>query len=135
MIRLVLDTSTLISALGWKKGNPRKIFEDCLSGKYQLIESIDLINEFLKVFNRDKFSFISKEDKQEFIVRLFEICNLVEPKTKLNIIEDDPEDNIVLECALEGNANYIISSDPHVLKLKEFKGIKIVNPKEFLDLF
>ena len=134
MIRLVLDTSTLISALGWKKGNPRKIFEDCLSGKYQLIESIDLINEFLKVFNRDKFSFISKEDKQEFIVRLFEICNLVEPKTKLNIIEDDPEDNIVLECALEGNANYIISSDPHVLKLKEFKGIKIVNPKEFLDL-
>src|SRR3989344_5360634 len=124
MIRLVLDTSTLISALGWKKGNPRKIFEDCLSGKYQLIESIDLINEFLKVFNRDKFSFISKEDKQEFIVRLFEICNLVEPKTKLNIIEDDPEDNIVLECALEGNANYIISSDPHVLKLKEFKGIK-----------
>lgn len=135
MIRLVLDTSTLISALGWKKGNPRKIFEDCLSGKYQLIESIDLINEFLKVFNRDKFSFISKEDKQEFIVRLFEICNLVEPKTKLNIIEDDPEDNIVLECALEGNANYIISSDSHVLKLKEFKGIKIVNPKEFLDLF
>ena len=43
-------------------------------------------------------------------------------------------DNIVLETALEGKADYIISGDGHLLKLKEFKGTKIVNSKEFLDL-
>lgn len=133
MIRLVLDTNILISALGWKEGNPRKIFEGCLFGKYRLIESMDLIREFLDVFERDKFSFISEEDKQEFIVQLFEICDLIETKTKINIIEDDPKDNIVLECAYDGKAEYIVSGDPHLLKLKEFKGIKIITPKNFLD--
>jgi len=134
MIKVVLDTSILISALGWKKGNPRKIFEGCLSSKYQLIESIDLIKEFLEVFQRDKFSFIAKEDKQEFITNLLKICYLIDPKTKINIIKEDTDDNIVLECAFEGKVNYIISGDPHLLKLKEFKGIKIVKPKEFLDI-
>lgn len=134
MIRVVLDTSILISALGWKKGNPRKIFEGCLSGEYQLIESMDLIKEFLEVFQRDKFSFIAGEDKQEFITNLLKICYLVDPKIKIEIIHDDPDDNIVLECASKGKASYIISGDLHLLKLKEFKGIKIVKPNEFLNI-
>src|SRR3989344_8522558 len=107
MIKVVLDTSILISALGWKKGNPRKIFEGCLSSKYQLIESMDLIKEFLEVFQRDKFSFIVEEDKQEFITNLLKICYLVDPKTKINVIQDDPDDNIILECAFEGKAKRV----------------------------
>jgi len=134
MIRLVLDTNVLISALGWKDGNPRKIFEGCISGKYQLIESIDLIREFLDVFNRNKFSFISKEDKQEFVFQLLEMCELIETRTKIKAIKEDPNDNVVLECALDGKAKYIISGDPHLLNLKEFKGIKILKASDFLDL-
>ena len=49
---------------------------------------------------------------------------LVEPKRKFNIIIEDPDDNKILECAVEGNADYIISYDSHILKLKEFQGIK-----------
>ncbi|MBU0979714.1 MAG: putative toxin-antitoxin system toxin component, PIN family [Nanoarchaeota archaeon] len=131
MIRLVLDTNTLISALGWKDSNPRKILDRCLAGKYVLIESLELLKEFLIVIQRPKFDFIPEEDKKEFLTCLMNICELVEPEEKLDVIEDDPADNIVLECALAGKADYIITGDEHLLRLKEFKGMKIVSRRSF----
>jgi len=59
MIKVVLDTNELISAIGWKDGKPRKILDKCIEGKYILLESVDLLKEFLKVIQRRKFSFIS----------------------------------------------------------------------------
>jgi len=134
MTKIVMDTNTLISAIGWKKGNPRKIFEKCLAGEFTLARSTDLMKEFLKVMNRPKFNFISDEDKQAFSLHLLQVCELVETKTRLNIIKEDPDDNIVLECAVDAKADYIVSGDRHLLNLKEFKGIKIVSPRSFLTL-
>ncbi|MEK6982940.1 MAG: PIN domain-containing protein [Nanoarchaeota archaeon] len=67
MFNIVIDTNTLISALGWKKGNPRKVFEKCLFEECKLIESRNLIEEFTSVTKRSKFNFISEEEKQEFL--------------------------------------------------------------------
>ena len=58
---------------------------------------------------------------------------LVEPKARFDIIKEDLSDNKFLDCAHEGKVNYIISNDKHLLKLKEFKGIKIVKPKDFMN--
>jgi len=134
MIKIVLDTNTLISAIGWKEGKPRKVFEGCLSGKYRLIESTDLIKEFLKVMKRPKFDFISEEEVQTFVLNLLQISELIESKTKIDAVKSDPTDNIVLECAFEAKADYIISGDEHLLKLKEFEGITILTAAEFLNL-
>ena len=59
---------------------------------------------------------------------------IVKPTEKLNIVKDDPDDNKIIECAVEGSADYIISQDNHLLNLKEYKGIKIIKPEEFLSL-
>ena len=59
---------------------------------------------------------------------------IVEPKVKLDIAKEDPKDNIILECAKEGSVNFIITNDNHLLKLKEFEGIKILKPMELLKL-
>ena len=134
MTIVVLDTTTLISALGWKHGNPRKVFDLCVHDKYKLIESLDLIKEFILVINRPKFDFISVEYKNEFLLSFLQICDLVEPKEKLKVVKPDPKDDIVLECALAGKSNYIISGDKHLLDLKDFRGIKILTPKDFLSL-
>jgi|SRR3989338_8479901 len=134
MIRAVIDTNTLISALGWKEGNPRKVLELCILGKCRLMESLDLIKEFVSVISRHKFNFIAVEEKNQFLVFLLQISSLVKPKEKINAVKEDSKDNIVLECAVEAKADYIVSGDQHLLKLKEFKGIKIVTAKEFLDL-
>jgi putative PIN family toxin of toxin-antitoxin system len=132
MIRVVLDTNTLISAVGWKYSKPRRILETCLSGKYMLVESPGLLKEFVAVMERPKFNFIPEEQKKELVVRLINHCEIVEPKKKLNILKSDPADNKVLECALEGKAQYIISGDNHLLRLKDFMGIRIVTADEFL---
>lgn len=132
-MRVVLDTNALVSALGWE-GNPRAVFSGCVLGTYLLVESRDLLKEFLDVILRQKFSYLSREDIREFSVHLLQVCELVEPKRKLSIVREDPKDNIVLECAAEGKVDYIVSGDKHLLDLKEFEEIKIVTPAEFLKL-
>ncbi len=132
--RVVLDTNILISSVLIKFGNPRKIFEKFLNGEFILIESEEMLAEIRDVLFRPKFNYISLIEKENFIKNLLSLCNIVEPKQKIDIIKDDPDDNIILECALEGNADYIISGDEHLLGLKEFKGIKIISPKEFLNI-
>jgi len=134
MIKVVIDTNTLISAIGWKDTKPRKVLDGCLSRKWNLVESIDLLKEFLEVIQRPKFDFISEEDKREFLISLMNICDIVEPKKRLDIVKDDPDDNMVLECALEAKADYIISGDEHLQKLKAFENIKVVSPDDFLKL-
>lgn len=69
------------------------------------------------------------------VEKIIAIATLVEPVEKLNIVKEDPDDNMVLECAKAGKVDYIVSNDKHLLKLKEFEGIKIVTPKEFLQIF
>jgi len=133
VIRVVLDTNTLISAVGWKYSKPRRILEACLSGKYLLVESPGLMKEFLAVLERPKFNFFPEEEKKELVARLINYSEIVEPKKKLNIIKSDPADNKVLECDLEGRAQYIISGDNHLLKLKVFREIRILTPSDFLD--
>lgn len=133
MIRIVLDTNTIISAIGWKHSKPRRILEACLSGKYLLVESPGLLKEFAAVMERPKFGFIPEEQKKELVTRLINYCEIVEPTKKINIIKSDPADNKVLECALEGKAQYIVSGDNHLLRLKVYMGIRIVTAAEFLE--
>jgi len=129
-----MDTNTLISAIGWKEGKPRKVLDGCLAGKWNLIESLDMLKEFIEVIQRPKFDFISEEDKKEFLINLMNICDIVDPKKKLNVIKADPDDNMVLECALEGEVGFIVSGDDHLLDLKEFGGVRIVTADSFLKL-
>jgi putative PIN family toxin of toxin-antitoxin system len=127
----VLDTNLLISAVGWK-GKPRAILDLCIDNKLKLIESPQLIDEFIDVINRPKFSFIEPEVKIEIIISIFDISEIIEPNIKLDIVKEDEKDNRALECALAGNCDYIISGDSHLLKLQEFEGIKIYNASKFL---
>jgi uncharacterized protein len=59
---------------------------------------------------------------------------IVNPTEKVDVVTD-PDDNKFVEAALEGKAEYIVSQDKHLLILKEYRGIKVLHPNEFLDLF
>ena len=60
---------------------------------------------------------------------------IVELKEKIAAVKDDPKDNVFIETAVAGNVDYIISQDNHLLKLKEFRGIKIITPEEFNKIY
>lgn len=130
--KIVIDTNNLISALGWE-GKSKELFRKVIDKEYDLFISIKQIAELKEVVNYPKFSF-SEEQKSKFLEILFEVANIVDTKTNLNVIKEDPDDNILLECATETNADYIISGDEHLKKLKEFRKIKIVSVSEFLKI-
>ncbi len=88
--------------------------------------------EVLEVINRPKFDFIPKSDKEEFFKMLVEISELVESPVRLSIIEEDERDNRVLECAVSGEVDFIVSGDVHLLRLKKFGNIKIITCKDIL---
>lgn len=136
-MRVVLDTNILVSATFWI-GASNKIIKNIENKEIQLILSSEIIQEFSDVLNYEEIQNKIKDKKLEMqysVEKIISIATIIQPIIQLNVIEEDPDDNIILECAIEGNADYIISYDKCLLNLKEFKGIKILTPEEFLRIF
>lgn len=131
-IKIVVDTNVFISAFVFG-GKPLEIIQLFLKDKVELYISPFIINELARILE-EKFSW--EEDRIKKILEILELKAIkVYPKTKVSLIKEKKDDNRILECALEGKVDYIISGDrKHILPLKEFKGIKIVSVGEFLEI-
>jgi len=129
--RIILDTNVLISAFGWH-GKPRQIFERVLNKEFELLVSEKQIVEIKRVLSYPKLKF-TEEQKQRFLDILGNVARIVETHNDLDIIKEDPPDNMILEAAIEHKAAYIISGDFHLLKLGEFQSVKILTPAQFLE--
>jgi len=134
MIRVVLDTNVVISGLFWK-GNPHRLLMACKERKLKMVTSVDLLEELKTVLLREKKFGLNEKKVKEIITAIAQVSEIVVPKERLSVIKEHLSDNRVLECAKEGNAQYIISGDKHLLSLEEYKGIKIVKPTEAVKLF
>ncbi len=109
------------------------IFEKCLHGELKLVTSADQLDELMRVMNYPKFKF-TEEQKQTMLGIITAIATVVEIPKKLKVIEEDPDDDIILETACVGNVEYIVSGDPHLLTLGKFGRIKIVTVNDFLGM-
>jgi putative PIN family toxin of toxin-antitoxin system len=129
-VKVVLDTNVLISAIMFG-GKSRDILEMGISGKIKIAISQDILKELAEVLIGKKFrtpiAFV-----QQTIHELSEIAELVIVTVRINAVENDPDDNRILECAVSAKADYIVSGDSHLLTLKHFKKIKILSPSDFL---
>ena len=130
MIKVVLDTNVLISAFVFG-GNPRKIFEKAISEKIHLFISEPLLDEIKRVLSRPKFSY-SPKAIQTIIHELLLVSDLVTPTKTINLIKSDPDDNKILECAIESKADFIVTGDYHLLDLESYHKIKIISPIKFI---
>ena len=130
MKKVVLDTNVTISAFFWE-GNPRKIYDLARKGNLIMLLSDDMEKEFIRVLGYEKFG-LSPQEVMPFLRNLRTHARHVETKSKISMVMDDPTDNIFLECALDGGADFIISGDRHLLAIKVYKDIEIVGAKEFL---
>jgi putative PIN family toxin of toxin-antitoxin system len=129
--KVVLDTNVTISALFWD-GNPRKIYDLIRNGKLIMLLSDDMEKEFIRVVGYEKFG-LSPQEVMPFLRNLRTHARHVEKKSKISLVMDDPTDNIFLECALDGRADFIVSGDRHLLDIKVYGGVKIVRAGEFLS--
>lgn len=131
--KVVLDTNVLISALGWG-GPPEDCLELVLRDEVTNFYSLDIHDELSRVMDYPKFEF-SEEEKETFLEIILSRSVLVEPSQDVEAVKEDPSDNIFLECALEAEAEFVVSRDPHLLKIGKFKDTVILTPKAFLKRF
>ncbi len=126
-MRLVVDTNVIILAALWG-GVPRQTVEKAII-RHSLCFSLVMLQEIERVFQYPKFknklSTVSFS-LEEFLARLIEDAVVIANPEEDNIILDDPADNKFLACALACNARYIISGDEHLLRLTEYKHIRII---------
>lgn len=129
---VVLDTNVIISAFISPFGAPAKVFELFLEKNIINYTSKEIIEELTEVIYRQKIvGHIAGRDKQFMLNNFEELSVIITPGLKEKAIKDDPEGNKFINCALTVKAN-IVSGDSHLLKLREYKGINILSPKEFL---
>lgn len=131
MLKVVLDTNVIVSGLNFPTSNPAKILLLVASGEVANFTSRHIVNETRHILV-DKF-FWTHEEVEAAEVWLKTFSKSVNPKNRISVIVDDP-DNRILECAEEGQADFIISGDHHLTDLKNYQGIKIVAPATFLAL-
>ena len=128
-MKVVLDTNVFISGIFWT-GESHNAILAWKEGKFDLVTSPQTVSELVKILSDFKIRLPHDMIKEwsDLIVRN---SIVVEPKEKISAVKDDPTDDIFIEAAVAGSADFIVSQDKEVLKLKEFRGIKIVTPEEF----
>lgn len=132
-LRIVLDTNVLISAIFWK-GNPHIILEKCKKREIDLVISNEILEEFKRILKKERKFEQTEKMIHERLYYLRRISEIVVLKEKIEVVKKDPKDNIVLECALAGNSDYVVTGDNHLLELKIFRGIEIVKPREMAKI-
>ena len=133
MIKVVLDTNVFVSS--FFGGNPRSSIVDLWkSGKITLCLSRSILDEYVEVLRR-----IGLQNERELdellalFARGYHILFTVKTP-ELHVVEDDPDDNKFIECAVVLKADFVIAGDKALRAVKDYMGIKIVTPKEFLKM-
>lgn len=136
-MKVVLDNNVFISGIFWQ-GLPHQIIELAEEKKIEIFSSQEILDELFGVLQKEKFEYLFQEGKttrQEVFQKILDLVQICKPKVEIQVIKDDPSDNIFLACALASRADFIISGDSHLLKLKSFQGIPIITAQQFLKQF
>ena len=128
----VFDTNVLLSGLGWK-GKPYQCLELARAGEIEALTCSEIMDELSEKL-QTKLRF-STDQVVETLADLLSILQVVKITNQFKVVEADPDDDKVLECAVVGRATVIVSGDRlHILPLGSYQGIQIVNPAGFLQL-
>ena len=128
-MKVVFDSNILIAALLLPGGRAEAAVANILDGVDDLVISRPIIHEVLSVL-ASKFS-RDKEELSRVAVVLGELGRIVEPSRRLYVLRDEP-DNRILECAVEGNAEAIVTGDKAMPAIGEYEGIRLVTLADYL---
>lgn len=116
-------------------GTPAQIFKQ--KQKFTLLVSKKIVAEIKRVLSYQRIRKRHRLNDKQIRSVLRDITassKLVKVKTDRKVVKDDPDDDKFIACALDGGAEYIVSGDPHLYTLKEYEGIRILKPREFLTI-
>ncbi len=131
-MKVTVDTNFFISATQWDNSVAHKLLLKLIAQDIEIFTTKDIMEEFSRVLARD-FKY-NEGEINKIIENILIIVKLVEINSKVQVVKEDPEDDKILACALDSNSTHLITYDQHLLKLKEFQGIKIVTPEDFFKI-
>lgn len=130
---VTFDTNVLLSATLWDGSIAQKLLFDLIRQNVKIYSSTKILSEYQEVLERD-FDF-SDENIAEIMEKVLTFITLVNPTMKVEVVKEDPDDNLIIECALESVSKYIITYDKHLLDIEEYQGIRIITPIEARAIF
>ena len=131
-MRVVADTNIIVSGLLWK-GNPRRLLDAARDGRIDLFTSAVLLTELEDVLNREKFAqrlASAGVSPHELVLGYAALSSVIKPANIEPVILADPDDDAVLACAVNAQAEIIVSGDNHLLGLSEYRDIRILTAAE-----
>jgi putative PIN family toxin of toxin-antitoxin system len=129
MLRVVLDTNVVVSALLRPRGAPAAILDSATSKQFRCFISEPLLEEYSEVLARD-YLHLDQHRAARFIKALLEVAILVAPREKVAAARD-PDDNKVMECAVEAGADFVVTGNTRDFP-PQFHGVRVVTPRDFL---
>jgi uncharacterized protein len=129
-VKVVFDTNILVSALVFPGGRGEAALRRIIEAQDQLVVSKPILDELLGILAR-KFS-RDAEELAHVAVFLSDLALFVKPRRRLHVVKDEP-DNRILECALAGRAEAIVTGDHALLKLREYDGVRIISLRDYLE--
>ena len=136
-LRVVLDTNVLVSGLLTAQGPPQQALDAWLEGRYTLITLLYLAAELAHVLSHPRIAerlLVSAEEVNALLAAVLSQAVVVPGRLRLPGVTRDPKDDAVVACAVEGKADHIVSGDQDLLVLGEYEGIRIVTPREFVEI-
>ncbi|MEZ4988476.1 MAG: putative toxin-antitoxin system toxin component, PIN family [Saprospiraceae bacterium] len=132
-MRIVLDTNVLVVSLS-RKSRFFPILKDIRSGRIELLVTDEILFEYEEVIGR----LMSVDVAQSILSGLDLLPNVIfiQRYFAWNLIQNDPDDNKFIDCAIAGNANFVVTNDAHfnVLANIPFPTVKVIRPDDFLLL-
>ena len=132
MPRVVLDTNIIVSAL-ISDGKPRELFRKGIENQFSIVTSDQMLKELARVLLRPKFK-TNPNEIRRITLALLNSAEVISVKTELKVVKEDPKDDMVIETAYDGHADFIVTGDRHLLELENFRGIKITTVEKALKL-
>lgn len=130
MLKVVLDTNVLVSAL-ISNGKSRELLKKGIENQFLIVISDLILKELVVVLKRPKFK-ISEDEVQRTIIAIIRTAEVVNVKTKIKAVKEDPKDDMIIETAIDGDAEIIVTGDSHLLALGTFRGINVITVEQML---
>lgn len=130
-MRIVLDTNVFVSGVFWK-GPPAVVLDACSSGRIELVLSPAIIDEYRRV-GQELTNQYHGLDLKSVIDALITIAYVVSDRKLPSPVCSDPDDDKFLAAAISSRAEYVVSGDKALLRVHEYRGVRVVTAREFVD--
>ena len=130
-MKIVFDTNIYISAFVIPGGNAEKAYLYAIDGDFELCTSVAILTELARKLD-EKFGW-EKQKIDQIVTSISNLATVFKTTPWIEVVSDDP-DNRILECAIKADANFLVTGDKHLLKLRNYGNFEIIKLSTFLTI-